>query len=209
MSKDVLSNKELRDFFAGPHQAFMARILGERGRVELAAFNKYLRHESPSSELVSAKPKTVRRTKIVDLSASPYVPDGYRVTHHRVGKKVKARISPLADELCLDGEPIKLWLSDSQQEGTVHGYDLLAEMGDKPVLNANLLDWLLRTENQRFIPEPWKGQFVFFWGTVYENQEDFRNIRYLYWNLAGYWDWTVYWLGSKWDKKKPSAQVAA
>ena len=36
-----------------------------------------------------------------------------------------------------------------------------------PCYNANMLDFLLKKENQCLIPQSWKNKDVFFWGTIY------------------------------------------
>src|SRR3989344_5319984 len=63
----------------------------------------------------------------------------------------------------------------------------------EPVLNANILDYLLA--NPQLIPEEWKGKAVFFWGTIYRYRHSYGHlfVRYLYWD-GEQWLWDYRWL---------------
>jgi len=96
---------------------------------------------------------------IVDLDADPVVPDGWSVESHAKGGK-------------FDFAPgrIGLYLCEEQKNLlNIEGHKLRKKLKNRPIFNANLLDWLLRKENKRFIPEGWKGKDVFFWGTIYRS----------------------------------------
>ena len=90
-----------------------------------------------------------------------------------------------------------LWLSEKQKNGKfVTGNELRKELEGQPVLNANVLDFLL--EHTHLISEEWKGRRVFFWGTIYFDLKSNRYVRYLYW-AGGKWRWHYFFLGRNWD----------
>lgn len=79
------------------------------------------------------------------------------------------------------------------------------ELNDKPVLNANVLDYLLQNPDQ--IPESRKGKAVFFWGTIYQRADSLLEVRCLCWNSTR-WDWGYYPLNHQWDFANPAALLA-
>src|SRR5688572_16325652 len=103
---------------------------------------------------------------IADLDAAPCCPEGWTVIEHKPGGKLDLATTKLG-----------LYLVSTQQgEGTVGGEQLRAEFADKPVLNATLLCFLL--QNQHLIPEAWKENYVFFWGTIYRHVDGYECVRY-------------------------------
>ncbi len=112
----------------------------------------------------------------IDCDDDPYIPDGVRVEeHHKGGRFIW---SPVV---------VMLFLSEEQQNGRVIKSDKLRkELEDKPGLNANVLDFLLRHEH--LIPKEWKGKYVFFWRTVYRDRGDDLLVRCPYWD-GGMWSW--------------------
>ena len=129
---------------------------------------------------------------IVDLDLDPLCPIVWKVESHKKGGLLdvtKAKIG--------------LYLSPNQQgSGRIEGNKLREELGDKPVLNANLLDWYLA--NPSLIPEDWRRRVVFFWGTIYRDSDGLLFVRDLYWN-GNQWRWDVSWLGSDWFSCNPVA----
>ncbi len=133
---------------------------------------------------------------LIDLDANPFVPNGWRVVEHKKGGQFK-----------WDPSKTTLYLSKNQQNGKViNGNNLRKELADKPVLNANILDYLFA--NPHLIPEEWKGKYVFFWGTIYRNSDVCLSVRSLSW-LGGRWGWVWGWLGSDWDSCFPAALLAS
>lgn len=55
------------------------------------------------------------------------------------------------------------------------GLDFAKALKDQPVLNANVLDWLLK--HPEAIPEGWRGKVVHFMGSVLKDAEDDDNVR--------------------------------
>ena len=137
-------------------------------------------------------------SKTVDLDADPFVPEVWSVEEHKKGGM-----------LDIDAAKIALHLSDKQKgNGLIEGNQLREELKTQPVLNANLLDWLLRKENQHLIPEEWKGKAIFFWGTIYRNRIGELWVRCLDWRVGG-WYWSGYWLDNVWHSNLPAAVLAS
>ena len=129
---------------------------------------------------------------MVDLDADPFVPDGWSVEEHQKGGQFKW--NPAA---------VKLYLSEPQKRGrTIEGNKLRSTFMGEPVLNANLLDYLLA--KQHFIPEEWKSKYVFFWGTIYRGSGGSLYVRYLVWGDDG-WRWDYDWLHGDFDGDSPAA----
>lgn len=137
----------------------------------------------------TATVETVRH--LVDCDADPFVPEGWAVEEHRRGGTVD-----------LGAAKPSLFLAGSQKKGRIGGHDLRKVVADQPVLNANVLDYLLA--NPELIPNEWKGKAVFFWGTIYRNRGGLLYVRYLCWN-GGRWDWFDRWLVDDWDSDDPAA----
>lgn len=133
---------------------------------------------------------------VIDCDAAPFVPDGWKVEEHQKGGQLK-----------WDAAALQLFLAEGQQNGNaLEGNKLRKELASKPVLNANVLDYLLA--NPHLIPEDWKGKAVFFWGTVYRFSGGHLCVRYLYWRGAR-WGWRVSWLVRGWDGDDPAALLAS
>ena len=77
----------------------------------------------------------------------------------------------------------------------IRGTELREELKGKPVLNANVLDYLLK--HPELIPEEWKGKAVFFWGTIYRDSRGNLCVRCLYWD-GSRWYWSHNWLDDFW-----------
>jgi hypothetical protein len=128
---------------------------------------------------------------LIDLAANPFIPEDWTVEEHKKGGQWK-----------WDPTKVKLYPSDQQQAGKcIKGDDLRKEFEDKPVLNANVLDYLL--QHPHLIPDVWKGKWVFFWGTIYRGPYGFLYVRCLYWG-GGAWFWGYYWLGYDWCSGRPA-----
>ncbi len=105
--------------------------------------------------------------RIIDLDATPFIPKGLVLVGHKGGGQFKwnpARVSLYLSE----GQRTRRWIS---------GVKLREELKGKPVLNANVLDFLLA--NPELIPEEWTGKYIFFWGTSYRYANNDSGIRYL------------------------------
>lgn len=135
-------------------------------------------------------------THLIDLDADPFVPDGWTVEKHQKGGQFKWRTNN-----------VSLHLDKSQKNGRViEGSKLRKELERKLVLNANVLDYLL--DHPHLIPEEWKSEFVFFWGTVYRNRDGYLFVRYFLWS-DDRWHGSFYWLGMHWHDAEPALVVAS
>ncbi|MEA2006992.1 MAG: hypothetical protein U9O20_02415 [Patescibacteria group bacterium] len=118
---------------------------------------------------------------IIDCDAGPFCPDGWKVVEHGKGGQLE-----------WDASKIQLYLSKKQEGGSwIEGNKLREELADKSVLNANVLDYLLK--NPHFIPEEWKSKYVFFLGTVYCRSGGYLVVRCLFW-FGDEWGWSFRWL---------------
>lgn len=133
---------------------------------------------------------------IIDCDANPFVPNGWKVEEHQKSGHFK-----------LDISLVQFFRTEGQQNGNVmEGNNLRKELASKPVLNANVLDYLLA--NPHLIPEYWKGKAVFFWGTIYRRSDGRLYVRCLHWD-GDRWRWSNYWLGRAWGDSAPAALRAS
>ena len=141
-------------------------------------------------------PEFIQPRYFIDCDADPFLPDSWKVEEHRKGGSLE-----------WDSAKIRLYLSEGQKNGkTIEGNKLRKELEGKPVLNANVLDWLLA--HPEFIPEEWKGKAVFFWGTIYRSAGGVLVVRCLRW-LGDRWHWRCFWLGFDWYGSHPAALSAS
>ncbi len=144
---------------------------------------------------------------VIDCDADPFNPwekGGWTVEEHQKG-----------GTFTWDASQVELYLASGQMNGKViEGNRLRKELTEKstPVLNANVLDYLLA--NPHLIPEEWEkdGQgntrYIFFWGTVYRDCNGCFGVRCLYWDDGG-WRWSDFWLDDGWDNGNPAAVRAS
>jgi hypothetical protein len=131
----------------------------------------------------------------IDCSADPFIPKGWEVVEHRR--------TGLFSWVAGDSDMIAHYFSLNQAiSRRIVGHELRKELEDKPVLNANILDFLLN--NPKFIPEEWKERNTFFWGTIYRNPIGNLCVRYLHWG-GRRWLWGSYELGDHWRDDDPAA----
>ena len=133
---------------------------------------------------------------VIDCDADPFVPNGWKVEEHKKDGQCK-----------WDAAQVALYLSDPQKEGkTIEGNKLRTELNGKPVLNANVLDYLLK--HPHLIPEEWEDKYVFFWGTIYRRSGGRLGVRCLYWDFNG-WQWGSSRLVADWRDHHPAALRAS
>ncbi|GEM_PF-659694 len=139
---------------------------------------------------------------IIDLDSDPFIPNGLKLESHQKHGQFK-----------WDPKKIKLYLSDNQRnDKTIRGHNLRKELEKQKVLNANLLDFLLK--NPRLIPKNWKvgengkTRYIFFWGTIYRDSSDSLYVRCLLWNV-GEWRWSYDLLVLVWGADDPSAVLTS
>ncbi|MDD5463789.1 MAG: hypothetical protein PHP62_01465 [Candidatus Moranbacteria bacterium] len=140
----------------------------------------------------------VQKRHIIDCDADPFLPDGWSVPDgcHQKGGQME-----------WNAEKISLYLSEKQKDGKIiEGNKLRKELKNKFVLNANVLDYLLK--NPQLIPEDWKGKAVFFWGTIFCRSDGFLCVRFLRWS-GGQWYWYYCWLDGDFSSDNPAAVCAS
>jgi hypothetical protein len=143
-------------------------------------------------DVVRGTSQIVAIEHVIDCDADPFVPEGWAVESHKKGGLFK-----------WDATKVKLYLSKNQKgDKYVQGHKLREELENQPVLNANVLDYLLA--RPELIPEEWKGKYVFFWGTVYRYSDGYLSVRCLCWG-GGRWSWLHDWLGSSFYCDRPAA----
>ena len=130
----------------------------------------------------------------IDCDAAPFLPEGWKVEEHQKMGKIK-----------FDSAKIDLYLSKKQKNGIIEGSKLSEELKGKKVLNANVLDYLLK--NPHLIPEEWKGKYIFFWGTIFYFVGCIC-VRYLYWS-GGRWYWDGFAFAHDFNSDCPAALLAS
>ena len=112
-----------------------------------------------------------------------------------------------------DPNRVQLYLTDLQKEfASVVGDVLYKRLRNKPVLNANVLDYLLA--HPYLIPKNWKRKkkdsiyFIYFWGTIYRLPCNSLIVRFLCWDDIGLAS-GVRQLNDTWYDNDPAALLAA
>lgn len=140
----------------------------------------------------------------IDCDADPFNPwanDRFTIEEHQRGGQWK-----------FDPKRVELFLSSSQKgdkilEG-IEGNKLRKELAKKPVLNANVLDYLLA--HPELIPDEWKKnengntRYIFFWGTIYCDIDGRLYVRYLR-SSDRVWHWSYFWTVRDWFGHCPAA----
>ncbi len=133
---------------------------------------KFLRDELIVSSLIPT----------VDLDIDPYCPETFAVVEHKKN-----------GQLIWDKEKVKLYTYERPKNAywlTINGNLIRYKLESQPVMNANVLDFLLR--HPELIPKEWKDLGVYFWGTIYSkkgtDRKDYLCVRYLEW-YCRQWRW--------------------
>jgi len=152
-----------------------------------------MRYDSSLNRRRAKNAGRVEMDHIINCDIAPYVPGGWEIEEHRRG-----------GQFAWDPARVSLYLSDSQRDGVIKGYQLYKELVNIRVLNANVLDYLLA--HQEFIPKGWKVKRIFFWGTIYRHSGDLY-VPYL--DRDGY-GWYGYRnrLDDGWSSAHPAASLA-
>jgi hypothetical protein len=128
---------------------------------------------------------------LINCDSAPFVPNNWSVEEHKKGGLFK-----------FDPAKISLYLSKEQKKRNISGRNLYEELADKPVMNANVLDYLLA--HPELIPEEWKGKYIFFWGTIYYDSAHILFVRCLGWN-GSEWYWGYRWINNYAGSDSPAA----
>ncbi len=178
------------EIISGPLKNLLDQLAGEKNEIWVKILNLMSRFK-PEEILY----RLMKKIDLIDLGVTPFNPYGWRVEEHTTGGLVEWNPGNVA-----------LYLSVSQSDGkSIVGRELRRELTGRPVFNANLLDYL--HENPNLIPEEWKGQRIFFWGTIYSNAAGRLCVRCLVWDGAR-WRWNYEWLEGRLDSGSPAAMAA-
>jgi len=172
------------------------------GQIE-AVWNKLGGDEGVLKFLRDETEVVTKNRDFINCDEISFIPDGWSVLPE--SEQLSNRVRGLYK---LDITKVKLHLYEEQKEGRIKGSELRKKLKEELVLPVNVLDFLLKKENQHLIPEEWKGKYVFFWGTIYRDSDGDLYVRYLYWHGDG-WSWSCNWLGSDWVGRSPSAVSAS
>jgi len=137
------------------------------------------------------------KTRIIDCDVDPFTPKCWGISEHRHGGK-----------LIFNPVHTTLYLVEGQGRNNIAGRDMRKLLRKKPVLNANVLDYLIKKENWHLIPEEWKEGYIFFWGTVYHDRGVKLYVRYLCWVGKG-WDQGFDSVSERFDRNRPAALLVA
>ncbi len=133
---------------------------------------------------------------LIDCDTDPFVPSGWKIVRHCRNGLFQFSLSA-----------VRLYLNEQQEtNGSVSGEQLSEELKNKSALNTNVLDWLLA--NPKHIPEEWKKETIFFWGTIYHNGFGDLCVRALKWDNFR-WDWVYQRLCYNFYGDSPAALRAA
>ena len=145
---------------------------------------------------------TTATEHIVDCDADPNMLDGYFekvIEHKKMGR------------LTLDFSKIRLYVPPNYKEYEMCGRLWEKELRSEPVLNANVLDYLIA--HPEIIPDEWKRNkdgfrlYIFFWGTVYFDGNHY-NVRFLgYDDENKKWVDSLVWLDAAPDSRSPAAML--
>jgi len=119
---------------------------------------------------------------LIDCDAPPFVPFEWSVEKHQLGGLWE-----------FNPAKISFYQSSRQIKGSIEGHKLRQELTNKPVLNANVLDYLL--DHPELIPEDWKNKRIYFWGTIYRDSDGDLYVRQLD-RDGSKWGWHFKWLNN-------------
>jgi len=137
----------------------------------------------------------IRSHGLFEPNATPIVPVGWELESHRIDN------TPLWDL----NKQLKFLVTPEQRRKPVRGTEIMKQIRTLPLVNVNLLDYLIDQMNagERAIPNEWKydiqGQtrYIFFCGTIFTSEGGLL-VRCLYWN-AYRWTPSFCWLDSFWN----------
>ncbi|HCC83342.1 TPA: hypothetical protein DEP96_00670 [Candidatus Uhrbacteria bacterium] len=157
-------------------------------------------------EKFTANPALIRyfiakvNPQMVDCDEVPSIPSGLTIAEekHQIKSRMRGLVNPAEVKFYRD--------SRQGQTSYLKGTLLKEALEGQPVMPAKLLDWY--SANPGEIPESWKGQAVFFWGTIYSDGYGNLCVRYLGWD-GGRWDAYYDYLDAAWDAGSPALVSAS
>ena len=195
---DTMLSKALRDFMSGPLNQLLVNMSGRDPDVWERELKKFNRKEP--CWVVEEVKEVVKETINIftlDMARLPPLPYAWKKVEYNKPRSAKARLEKKDGQLYLDGKVVTLYLDGNQKTGAIGGDELREKLRSKPTGNANLLDFLLKPENQHLIPEDWKSMHVFFWGTIYLDFSSCPKVRCMYWSAGRWHGSSCKWLGDR------------
>jgi len=181
-------------------QANALRQLPRPGELDPTTADSWNRNQKELKNVLAGALLPSKEGHIIDCDADPFVPTSrWKVESHQKGGK-----------LIFDPAKIKLYLSPNQQSGKyITGDELRKELENKLVLNANVLDYLMK--NPYLIPEDWKKdrkgnvRYIFFWGTIYIDPGSHQFVPRLFWSpVVSKWFCDTHMLSDHWGGYDPA-----
>ncbi|MFZ4631935.1 MAG: hypothetical protein ACOYL8_01855 [Patescibacteria group bacterium] len=90
---------------------------------------------------------------IIDCNLEPNSTLSWKIVRHIKGGIIN-----------FDVNKVTLYLSEKQQKGEIQGEALMRELNGLPVMNSNVLTYLIH--HPEIIPKKWKNKKIYFWGTI-------------------------------------------
>ena len=108
----------------------------------------------------------------IDCDAEPSIPK-------EVGGKIETHLQE--GTIQWDFRRFKLHTEYEQEQvlGGINGHEILKKLQHKGVLNACVLEYLLK--HPKLIPEEWKKRIVYFWGTIYRSRNNDLYVTSIFW----------------------------
>lgn len=150
--------------------------------------------------VISQNRRIIDDGQIIDGDANPFIPEGKKVKQHLKIGQIRWN---------KEAQKGALFLSEGQKDNCyIKGSKIPWELPTMQILNANVLDYLLK--NQHLIPEEWKEKKVCFWGTIYcsPDNDHYEYVRSLYWDDEE-WHSTCTWLDFDFSNNSPAALLAS
>lgn len=130
---------------------------------------------------------------IVDCDVDPIVPEGLKILSHQRGGQLNLRQTRV----------VPFFSTKQQKGGTIEGKELFRELALQPIMNANVLDFLLdHSELIELILKEWEwekvyGSELFFLGTIFLDENEDKYVCCLRRRLeGGGWCRGVHFVGS-------------
>lgn len=108
--------------------------------------------------------------------------------------------------LYANGREVVCHLSMNQSHGMIGGIKLREELSGRNLLNACILDALIK--NPAIIPENWKQYQTFFWGDIYCDRNGVLWVRGIYQTNDGWWNSCRQRVDEEWPPYRRAACVA-
>ncbi len=132
----------------------------------------------------------MKTTHTIDTDKAPVLPSWATLVEHKKSGQIEWK-----------PETFDLYLSEKQKDSYITGHNLRTELKDEPVMNVNVAQYLV--DHPELYPKEWKGEYVYFWGTIVQGSGSRLDVPYLIENGGKVvLDW--FWLDNDWDANYPA-----